>query len=292
MRDTQHYDVSQRDASLLPTVSPASSPGGMLPPSEPILPPEVIDLIIDNLHDHRPTLRVCSLVSRNWLGGSRHHLFNGHGMYLTGRNLDAFRELLKSPHNTLSFHLRNLHATEFQYDHLTKLWPLLPRFSHLQSLHVHGNPIFDKDVLDAHIFPFIRSLSFSRAVFPSYHGLTTFLSRFPSLKTLKLDRVSLCSFTPGETTEITSSKFNLDVLQITLTPGLLGWLRWTGFSLRAQSMEIDFESIETGLSEYFHALGTQLGRLRLKFRHPGQLGTSFPQYLSLQSNNTPGSNIF
>jgi hypothetical protein len=57
-------------------------------------------------------------------------------------------------------------------------------------------------------------------------------------------------------------------------------------------MEIDFESIETGLSEYFHALGTQLGRLRLKFRHPGQLGTSFPQYLSLQSNNTPGSNIF
>ncbi|KAJ6566802.1 hypothetical protein B0H19DRAFT_714200 [Mycena capillaripes] len=240
----------------------------MIPPSRPVLPPEVIDLVIDNLHDDLPTLRACSLVSRDWVGGSRHHLFDD-GPYLTGRNLGVFRDLLESPYNTFSFHLRSLHATGFHYDDVTQLWPLLPGFSRLRSLHIDGNRVFDIALLGTQAFSSVDSLALSRAVFPSYPGLTTFLSRFPSLKTLKLDRVS--TVTTGNTVKNAVLELNLDALQIKLTPEIFGWLRWTGFSLRAQSIEMDFETSEPGLAEYFNLLGTQLQQLKLKFRQPSQL---------------------
>ncbi|KAI0708739.1 hypothetical protein C8T65DRAFT_576262, partial [Cerioporus squamosus] len=40
------------------------------------LPAEVTDSILDYLHDDRPTLRTCSLVSRSWLPSCRYHLFS------------------------------------------------------------------------------------------------------------------------------------------------------------------------------------------------------------------------
>ncbi|KAJ7235715.1 hypothetical protein B0H12DRAFT_135040, partial [Mycena haematopus] len=245
----------------------------MLSPSSPILPPEVIDLIIDNLHDHPPTLRTCSLISRNWLGGSRYHLFNG--MYLFARNFLAFRELLKSPYNTLCFHLRNLHAIGLTHE-LAYLLPLLPGFCRLRSLNIHGNPLrYDYQVPGAETFPFIHSLTLSRASFASYPSFSDFLSRFPSLKTLALDRIL---FDDQENLIPPALNLVLDALKITWAPGLFGWLRWTGFSLRAQSIELDFELLQMGhpverLSEYLDALGTQLERLRLKFRHTGQCCT-------------------
>ena len=42
----------------------------------PILPPEIIDMIIDDLHEDKITLAACSLVCRGWLSASRHHLFS------------------------------------------------------------------------------------------------------------------------------------------------------------------------------------------------------------------------
>ena len=40
------------------------------------LPAEVTDNILDYLHDDRPTLRTCCLVSRSWLPSCRYHLFS------------------------------------------------------------------------------------------------------------------------------------------------------------------------------------------------------------------------
>ncbi|KAJ7846699.1 hypothetical protein B0H14DRAFT_2771355 [Mycena olivaceomarginata] len=239
-------------------------------PSEPILPPEVIDLIIDYLHVHRGTLRACSLVGRNWLGGSRHHLFDG--VYLAARDLGTFQNLLESPDNTLLFHIRNLHATRFQYHELTRLLQLLPAFSHLHSLSIYGNTTGPIQFVDqprwAETFPFIDSLTLSRATFASYPGLSDFLCRFPALKTLALDHVS-APFSPSAVPAAVN--IDLDTLKITLTTGLFGWLQWTGFSLRTQSLEVDFESTEMRPSDYLAALGTRLERLKLKFRQPGQL---------------------
>ncbi|KAF7354059.1 hypothetical protein MVEN_01093100 [Mycena venus] len=246
----------------------------------PILPPEVIDLIIDNLHDQPSTLRACSLVGRNWLDGSRHHLFNR--IYLTARNLGVFRDLLKSPSNTLSFHLRHLHATGFQAPDLIQLLPLLPALSHLHWLSIYRNLILHDDaVLGAGTFPLIRSLTLSRTSFTSRPGLSDFLSRFPSLKKLALDPVSVSQRESPTLSALTN--LNLDTLKMTNNLGLLRWLRWTGFALRAQSIELNFEEMEMEVSEFFDALGPQLERLTLKFRNPRQL-TSFSEESRLPHN--------
>ena len=42
----------------------------------PILPQELIDMIIDYLHRDKITLAACGLVCRGWLCASRHHLFS------------------------------------------------------------------------------------------------------------------------------------------------------------------------------------------------------------------------
>ncbi|KAJ7748652.1 hypothetical protein B0H16DRAFT_1724906 [Mycena metata] len=252
--------------------------------SEPILPPEIIDIIIDNLHNHPRTLRACGLVSRNWLGGSRHHLF-GRGIYLAARDLETFRSLVQSPCNTLSFHLRSIRVAGFQYGELTQLWSLLPNFTQLRSIHIHGNPIrFDSDVVGAHKLASVRSVALSRAIFTAYDGLNRFLLRFPFLTALEVDRAG---FSQGADTEITPLHFTfkLETLKITVTPALMAWLRWTGFSLGAQSVVLDFESVEPGVSEYFIALGTQLQTLSLKFRNPAQLAI-FSEHPRLGTNTS------
>ncbi|KAF7358872.1 hypothetical protein MSAN_01227400 [Mycena sanguinolenta] len=243
----------------------------MLSSSVPILPPEVIDLIIDYLHDHPPTLRICSLISRDWLGGSRYHLFNG--LYLPARSFSSFRNLLKSPYNTMGFHLRHLHATGLTHE-LTLLLSLLPSFSRLHSLNIYGNPLrYDDRVMTTGIFPFIHSLALSRATLASYPTLSAFLSLFPALKTLTLDRIF---FDSQDDLMPPTLNLDLDSIKITWAPGLFGWLRWTEFSLQAQSIDLDFELLEGGfpverLLEYFRSIGTHLLRLRLKFRQPSQL---------------------
>ncbi|TCD64202.1 hypothetical protein EIP91_004436 [Steccherinum ochraceum] len=40
-----------------------------------LFPPELVDQTIDHLHGDKATLKACSLVSRQWLNSTRHHLF-------------------------------------------------------------------------------------------------------------------------------------------------------------------------------------------------------------------------
>ncbi|KAF5370285.1 hypothetical protein D9758_006914 [Tetrapyrgos nigripes] len=66
-------------------------------PSE--LPIELINLIIDQLHDSRPDLKTCALVHRDWLPQSRYHLFHDIELYQNG--VAPFLELCSSPYSTL-----------------------------------------------------------------------------------------------------------------------------------------------------------------------------------------------
>ncbi|KAF8192384.1 hypothetical protein K438DRAFT_1830085 [Mycena galopus ATCC 62051] len=245
--------------------------------SRPILPPEVIDLIIDKLHDQPHTLRACSLISHYWLPRSRHHLFRR--MCLDACNIGVCRGLLKSPHNTFSFHLRGLHVTAVvQPTQLLRLMQGLPR---LHSLDIYGIPVrYDTEIAGSAKFPLIRSLTLSRATFASYTELSYFLSRFPALKKLALERIS---FDHQGNQMPDAMNLDLDALKIAWAPELIAWLQWTGFSLRARSIELNFGDprsshgleipvlTEAGLSEYFDALGTHLERLRLKFANPSEL---------------------
>jgi hypothetical protein len=64
------------------------------------LPPELIDRIIDFLHDNKPTLAVCSLVCRNWVATSRLHYFES--LVIDPVNVDRLVDLFRSPSCTIS----------------------------------------------------------------------------------------------------------------------------------------------------------------------------------------------
>ncbi|KAL6302240.1 hypothetical protein BKA93DRAFT_403773 [Sparassis latifolia] len=78
----------------------------------PRLPPELQDMIMDYLHDDKPSLLSCSLVCRCWIYSSRHHLLQsiyiiegrwaGHGVVQFASFLEelvkAGRDLLFIPH--------------------------------------------------------------------------------------------------------------------------------------------------------------------------------------------------
>jgi len=40
------------------------------------LPRELSDMVLDNLHDDKPSLNSCSRVARGWTAGARYHLFS------------------------------------------------------------------------------------------------------------------------------------------------------------------------------------------------------------------------
>ncbi len=76
-----------------------------------MLPAELCNLIIDHLHDSKPSLLACSLVCRAWIPECRFHLF--HNLRLCRDTADSFFQLFKSPHATLaSAHIRELDVTQ------------------------------------------------------------------------------------------------------------------------------------------------------------------------------------
>lgn len=62
-------------------------------PMVPFLPSELIDSIVDHLHDDKETLRICSLVSHRWLPSCLFHLFH-HLTYLALRGEGSFTPLI------------------------------------------------------------------------------------------------------------------------------------------------------------------------------------------------------
>lgn len=63
------------------------------------LPNELVGLIIDHLHDDKPTLKICALVCRDWIAPSRFHIFHDIHCYQNG--VDTFISLCDSPFSTI-----------------------------------------------------------------------------------------------------------------------------------------------------------------------------------------------
>ena len=71
------------------------------------LPPEILDLIVDHLHDETTTLKACCAVSKSWIPRTRKHLFacvELHGPRITQLWTKAFPD----PHSSPARHTRTL----------------------------------------------------------------------------------------------------------------------------------------------------------------------------------------
>ncbi|KZT74615.1 hypothetical protein DAEQUDRAFT_660381, partial [Daedalea quercina L-15889] len=76
--------------------------------SQPVVPPELCDVVIDYLHDDPRTLAVCALVCRTWVPSSRMHQF--HTVIL--HRIPAWRGqkllLISDPSSTVLPYVRHL----------------------------------------------------------------------------------------------------------------------------------------------------------------------------------------
>ncbi|KAJ7486855.1 hypothetical protein FB451DRAFT_1363064 [Mycena latifolia] len=182
-----------------------------------------LDLVIGNLRGDPITLRTCTLVNRDWLSTSRYHLCEA--LYVPHRNIQAFFDLLQCPRHTFVsdsavFMLWDFNTTRsYSCGNFSQPFPTCERFTFYGKLLA-----FNDDAILPPRLPALESLGLYRAKFSSYHTLATCLLQFPSLKILKLADVT-CTASPVQSPEATL-RLDLDALEISLSPGIPGWLEW------------------------------------------------------------------
>jgi hypothetical protein len=112
----------------------------------PPLPTELIDYIIDYLHDSPSILRTCARVCRAWVAPSRFHLFYCLKILPTRRNAPVrlLRLLQGSPNIALyirEFHFSGRSRSDFRWPRLETVLPhLLGKLTRLRKLVLDGIP--------------------------------------------------------------------------------------------------------------------------------------------------------
>ncbi|KAJ7899076.1 hypothetical protein B0H13DRAFT_2031116 [Mycena leptocephala] len=173
-----------------------------MPPS-PIIPPEVVEYIIDFFDsvDDKHTLLSCSLVSRSWVQSSQNHLFRSIRLsYLPFWQLNhrLHKVLTESPH--LAHYIRDLQIVNDGFLFSPESWvntepslpQLLPKLLALRSLtlwHMNWEVLLEKlqESLRALLArPSLTSFNLSRCRFPTFLRLAVLLSTARSLKRLSL----------------------------------------------------------------------------------------------------------
>ncbi|KAF9814338.1 hypothetical protein IEO21_05181 [Rhodonia placenta] len=157
---------------------------------------ELIDLVIDNLHDDPAALKACTLVSRVWTKRARHHLLKR--IYIkTNSSLQHLSRSLRMPrrqmslNNTCELHVHDNHKNPFAHivphflaPHTSKISTLCLHDVKWDGLESRFHPSFF-DYLP--LFTSITCLAVSSCRFRSVCDLKRLLAAFPNL-----NDVSLC----------------------------------------------------------------------------------------------------
>ena len=91
--------------------------------SSPDLPPEILDLIVDHLHDKPDALKACCIVSKSWIPRARTHLFAY--VELDSRSIQRWKRRFPDPPTSPAHYARTLRFINFQTFGLTT-----PAFTH------------------------------------------------------------------------------------------------------------------------------------------------------------------
>lgn len=138
------------------------------------LHPEILNLIVDLLHDEPETLKACCVVSKTWIYRTRKHLFN-HVKFLSRRcHVSRWREIFPDPQNSPVHHTRilsifffefitaadantlltfcriphlNINTIQWPYDQSVPLVPLRGFFPAIRSLHLTFSSVQIPDIL-------------------------------------------------------------------------------------------------------------------------------------------------
>ena len=75
--------------------------------SDPHLPPELLDHIVDHLHDTQDALRNCCLVSKSWIPRTRKHLFADIAFHTT-ESLQSWKAAFPNPSTSPAHYAKTL----------------------------------------------------------------------------------------------------------------------------------------------------------------------------------------
>ncbi|KAJ7318122.1 hypothetical protein DFH08DRAFT_400333 [Mycena albidolilacea] len=162
---------------------------------QPRFPQELVDEILDYCAGDRPSLKTCSLVSREWVSRCRSHLFkkcslNHHPSPFKSR-LIHFCDLLRSPYCTLLPHVCGIyhliHFDRQDYDCFDEIAADLGRLTKLRELRMTFMTSYHPAKLDFFLhtaFPKITRLHLDLCAMPG--PLVNMICLFPALQELEI----------------------------------------------------------------------------------------------------------
>ncbi|EJD43724.1 hypothetical protein AURDEDRAFT_167101 [Auricularia subglabra TFB-10046 SS5] len=158
----------------------------------PALPYELVERIVDYLHDDQPSLRACSLVAAAWRAASLSHMF------ATMRLLSVSR-FRKFVHVTcfrprIALYVRSMHLSFAKMpDAFADLIPSIPHVAkNLETLgleHTGHSPVVTR-LLEHPMFAAITALSLTHVWFGSFVHLRELICTFARLRDLSINNVT------------------------------------------------------------------------------------------------------
>jgi len=163
--------------------------------TDPRLPAEILDHVVDHLHDAKHTLRSCCLVSKSWIPRTRKYLFADIDLKM-GESLKSWKKTFPDPSTSPGYYTKSLSISLFHQftaaDAEAGGW--IRGFSRVLRLVVGGDPYFP-NTLTASLTPFhgfspIKSLYVNTFIIPPSRVFDFILS-FPLLEDLTVKSCSM-----------------------------------------------------------------------------------------------------
>jgi len=158
--------------------------------SNPSLPPEIHDYIVDFLHDNQEALRKCCLVSKSWIPRTRKHLF-AHIRFHTPWVLQSWKKTFPDPFNSPAYYTHTLAYSQLVVDAKAVDWiDWITAFSRVVHWEIdgHGTPVawLPTSFTPIHGFsPVIKSLRVDFPILPA-SGIFNLILSFPLLEDLSV----------------------------------------------------------------------------------------------------------
>ncbi|EGO03891.1 hypothetical protein SERLA73DRAFT_84078 [Serpula lacrymans var. lacrymans S7.3] len=242
------------------------------------IPPEITDHIIDHLHEDVHSLTTCSLVCKEWLPASRHHLFSSISLHPWKK--DSFLRLVESPIATFAPYVRRVYMREgrgaytWEKRWLNEALPRMKALTRVETLEVErvtweflGTEARQSFLT---IFKGIKKLKLQHFEFRSFCDLMQFIDAFPALEDLQFDIVKW----EKESIELDSPTQyhrppNLRVLSLSCTrkASILNWIQSGEREPAVHTLHLwelsekDVSAIPTFLS----SVGSSLQELHIRF---------------------------
>jgi hypothetical protein len=169
--------------------------------TNPYLPPETLDYIVDLLHDKPETLKRCCLASKSWIPRTRKHIFADMGFYFI-EDVRSWNETFPDPANSPACYAKTLYIGSHVSATDPEVGGWIRGFSRVERLEMHNQGLFiDRSASFAPFHGFssaVKSFRMTFAVLPR-PWLFNLIFSFPLIEDLALTTHDNYDGSGGET---------------------------------------------------------------------------------------------